>query len=162
MIHLHRGLLRHGVFCSLLFLLCVEADMETLECNTTSPIPCKAAAVLGVQYRKVSWYKVRHDEDLISLVLRDLWKNQTFLYKSVKKPYSIAEDMSLIIPDIEAEDAGVYRCMLWAPVGERMQNGELSVQISGTAWAVVVQASPHCSTRVPQLFPGGTTFTGLC
>ncbi|XP_043946059.1 uncharacterized protein LOC122817012 isoform X2 [Protopterus annectens] len=100
--------------------------------NCTEEIPCTAWREPNVQYRRVSWYKVNSDSSLSSLINKSLRvNNSTILYTSVKKAYKINENCSLTLPGIESEDLGIYRCLLWAPVGHKMQNGDVKLTLEG-------------------------------
>ncbi|TRY57623.1 hypothetical protein DNTS_021057 [Danionella cerebrum] len=87
-------------------------------------IPCRANAEPGTNYRKISWYKVETDSDaLTGLVQKDLVKNITTLFKFANQSYEVNEDNSLLLPSATKEDCGVYKCILWPPVGRYIQKG---------------------------------------
>ncbi|KAK7135721.1 hypothetical protein R3I94_014403 [Phoxinus phoxinus] len=88
-------------------------------------IPCHANIEEGVKYRRITWYKVAAGSDVLDgLVLKDLLKNITTLFKFAHHSYEVGEDNSLLVPGVTAEeDCGVYRCTLWPPLGHYIQEG---------------------------------------
>ncbi|KAK1157867.1 hypothetical protein AOXY_G24046 [Acipenser oxyrinchus oxyrinchus] len=110
------------------FTSCVALAMLVAgDYNGTERLLCTARAEQGLQYRKVSWYKVEGGVgELTGLVLKDLHTNRSYLYSSANHSYQIEEDYSLLIPGAGLGDCGLYRCTLWAPLGQRMQEGDCS------------------------------------
>lgn len=87
-------------------------------------IPCHANIEQGVKYRRITWYKVEEGSDVLAgLVLKDLLKNITTLFKFAHHSYEVGEDNSLLVPGPAEEDCGVYRCTLWPPLGHYIQEG---------------------------------------
>lgn len=87
-------------------------------------IPCPASIEQGVEYRKITWYKVEEDSDVLTgLVLKDFLKNITTLYKFANYSYEVGEDNSLLVPSSAKVDCGMYRCTLWPPLGHYIQEG---------------------------------------
>ncbi|RXN18431.1 CD83 antigen-like protein [Labeo rohita] len=58
---------------------------------------------------------------LAGLVLKDLLKNITTLYKFANHSYEVGEDNSLLVPASAELDCGIYRCTLWPPLGHYIQ-----------------------------------------
>ncbi|KAK6471942.1 CD83 antigen-like [Huso huso] len=108
------------------FTSCVALAMLVAgDYNGTERLLCTARAEQGLQYRKVTWYKVEGGVgELTGLVLKDLHTNRSYLYSSANHSYQIEEDYSLLIPGAGLGDCGLYRCTLWAPLGQRMQEGD--------------------------------------
>ncbi|KAG9270884.1 hypothetical protein AMEX_G15890 [Astyanax mexicanus] len=95
-------------------------------------IPCTADTEKGLQYRKISWYKVEEDsEGLIGLVLKDLRTEVTVLYKFANQSYEVDSDYSLVLPEATVRDCGQYRCTLWPPVGHYIQDGDAEFYTHG-------------------------------
>lgn len=85
-------------------------------------IPCHANTEQGVQYRKITWYKVEEGSDVLTgLVLKDLHKNITVLFKFANHSYVVGEDNSLQFLSAAGESCGIYRCTLWPPLGHYIQ-----------------------------------------
>ncbi|KAK2898671.1 hypothetical protein QQF64_032078 [Cirrhinus molitorella] len=85
-------------------------------------IPCPANIEQGVKYRKISWYKVEEGSDVLTgLVLKDLLKNTTILYKFANHSYEVGEDNSLLVPGSAEVGCAIYRCTLWPPLGHYIQ-----------------------------------------
>lgn len=87
-------------------------------------IACPASIEQGLKYRRITWYKVEEGSDVLTgLVLKDLLKNITTLYKFANYSYEVGEDNSLLVPSSAKVDCGVYRCTLWPPLGHYIQEG---------------------------------------
>nr|XP_015220163.1 PREDICTED: uncharacterized protein LOC107079557 isoform X3 [Lepisosteus oculatus] len=102
-----------------------------LHCPQRGRLLCTARPQKGVHYRRVSWYRVLGENQLSGLVLKDLLSNWTRPYIHVNRSYEIDADSSLVVPLPRAEDEGLYRCVLWAPVGEQIQTGDALVSVHG-------------------------------
>ncbi|KAG5282431.1 hypothetical protein AALO_G00055930 [Alosa alosa] len=90
-------------------------------CESDQRIPCEVNLEEGVRYRKVSWYKVEDDsEQPTGLVIKNLQKNKTVLYRDVSPPYTIDDDLSLVIPETQ-KVCTTYICCAWPPLGHRIQ-----------------------------------------
>uniref|UniRef100_A0AAR2JN06 Ig-like domain-containing protein n=1 Tax=Pygocentrus nattereri TaxID=42514 RepID=A0AAR2JN06_PYGNA len=88
-------------------------------------IPCQAKVEPGLQYRKISWYKVKEESDgLIGLVIKDLHTHETVLYKFANQSYEVGDDYSLLLPEFSEKDCGHYRCTLWPPLDHYIQDGD--------------------------------------
>uniref|UniRef100_A0AAY5EE41 Immunoglobulin V-set domain-containing protein n=1 Tax=Electrophorus electricus TaxID=8005 RepID=A0AAY5EE41_ELEEL len=92
-------------------------------------IPCKVQMEEGVQYRKITWYKViTTSNSLIGLVMKDIPKNSTIFYKIANNSYQIGDDFSLLIPQDSTEQVcEIYRCSLWPPVGHRILKSDYRI-----------------------------------
>lgn len=87
-------------------------------------IACPASIEQGLKYRRITWYKVEKGSDVLTgLVLKDLLKNITTLYKFANYSYEVGEDNSLLVPSSAKVDCGIYRCTLWPPLGHYIQEG---------------------------------------
>ncbi|KAI1897094.1 hypothetical protein AGOR_G00079580 [Albula goreensis] len=98
-------------------------------CYTINKLPCQARLEPGLQYRKISWYKV--EEEVIGLVLKNLKTNDTILYQSANHSYQVDEDLALILPDSALRDCGKYRCTLWPPIGHQIREADCSYYPDG-------------------------------
>ncbi|XP_051509308.1 uncharacterized protein LOC127414937 isoform X1 [Myxocyprinus asiaticus] len=88
-------------------------------------IPCQANIEQGLKYRKITWYKVDEISNVLTgLVLKNLIKNITLHFKFAKQSYEVGEDNSLLIPGAAGENCGLYRCTLWPPLGQYIQEGD--------------------------------------
>ncbi|KPP62289.1 hypothetical protein Z043_119535, partial [Scleropages formosus] len=111
------------------------------EGNSVTSLPCKVHVELGLQYRKVSWYKVDEDDGFTGLVLKNLQTNETLLYKSAQHSYQVGEDYSLILSNSSLSDCGRYRCTLWPPVGHQIKEGDYDFYPRGCPQPVKMQKS---------------------
>ncbi|KAJ8391298.1 hypothetical protein AAFF_G00090850 [Aldrovandia affinis] len=93
-------------------------------CYNMTKLPCQAHLEQGLNYRKISWYKI--GEGVTGLVLKNLNTNKTILYKSANHSYQIGDDLSLILPPSAFNDCGEYHCTLWPPVGHQIREGDSS------------------------------------
>ncbi|XP_066500688.1 uncharacterized protein [Hoplias malabaricus] len=115
----------HEVGLVILFsFVCLTVSVHDGQRIKQTRIPCTANTEKGLQYRKISWYKVEEESnELTGLVIKDLRTSETVLYKFAKHSYEVGEDYSLLIPEFGERDCGNYRCTLWPPVGHQIQDG---------------------------------------
>lgn len=53
-------------------------------------------------------------------------------YKGMERDFKLlADSRCLILPNVTLQDAGRYRCLLTAPVGQQNQEGEISLRVYG-------------------------------
>ncbi|KAL7884814.1 hypothetical protein AOLI_G00075840 [Acnodon oligacanthus] len=94
-------------------------------------IPCQAQLEQGVQYRKIFWYKVTESNSVVGLIMKDLYKNTTALYKHANHAYQIGDDLSLLLLSEPREKRDTkcetYRCSVWPPVGYYVQESDYSL-----------------------------------
>ncbi|KAI7797647.1 putative CD83 antigen, partial [Triplophysa rosa] len=108
--------------CTYIILLLVHISVSVEEEQQWIKIPCQANVEQDIQYRKVTWYKVEEGSDVLTgLVLKDLNKNITILFKLASHSYVVGEDNSLQFSRTAREDCGIYRCTLWPPLGHYIQ-----------------------------------------
>ncbi|KAG9270881.1 hypothetical protein AMEX_G15887 [Astyanax mexicanus] len=105
----------------ILMLLLAAADL-----SNSLKIPCKVQLESGVQYRKIIWYKVSSENSLSGLVMKDLLRNSSVLYRSVDPSLRVGEDLSLLLPEFRERRCETYRCSVWPPVGYRIQESDYS------------------------------------
>ncbi len=87
---------------------------------------------LGYCLQKLTFLQVEEGSDVLTgLVLRDLLKNITTLYKFANYSYELGEDNSLLIPSSAKVDCGIYRCTLWPPLGHYIQEGNSEYRSAG-------------------------------
>ncbi|KAF7695460.1 hypothetical protein HF521_007183 [Silurus meridionalis] len=114
---------------------------QNFKVSLSRQVPCKVELEQGVQYRRITWYKVSFRSDmLVGLVMKDIRSNKTQLYKFVNHSYQIGDDLSLLhVPEHSPEECEIYRCSVWPPVGHRiLQTDEISqcMSVFGPAfWA---------------------------
>lgn len=65
-------------------------------------------------------------------LIRNL-KNRTTVYDKIQRLFLMDEQQSLVIPKVRPEDAGTYRCSLWANVGHFNQQADVILRVSGEA-----------------------------
>ncbi|KAJ8406910.1 hypothetical protein AAFF_G00291860 [Aldrovandia affinis] len=120
----------------ILFILCVlwgervKADMNAA-CGEDVILKCPVKGY-DVGYRAVSWYLVSNDH--LNGILR--WDRKT---GSVRKFLNVnrtvgcpsGDGLCMELRNLTAEDRGVYRCSLWAPVGQRNRQGDIQLSITG-------------------------------
>lgn len=119
------------MLCILVCLLGADLTWAVLSSpGRWTALPCKANAVQGVQYRKISWYKVLGSE-YRGLVLKNLRTNQTSVYRGANHSYALGEGYALLLPDSALSDCGTYQCTLWPPLGEYIQEGQYEYYPAG-------------------------------
>ncbi|XP_035283991.1 CD83 antigen-like [Anguilla anguilla] len=123
-----------------LYLFCENTNGDilfTVACGDDTILRCPAEAELQrVQYRAVSWYQV--SEGHSTGIIR--WDRQT---NSVRKFVNLSRDMecpsgdglTLRIRNLTTKDNGVYRCALWAPVGEFNREWDIQLSVTGCSEA---------------------------
>uniref|UniRef100_A0A8C2C5X9 CD83 antigen-like n=1 Tax=Cyprinus carpio TaxID=7962 RepID=A0A8C2C5X9_CYPCA len=97
-------------------------------------LSCAAKSKPDVQYRSVIWYKVSEEPShlLSGLVRKRLTKNNGTVekYKGVEREVELLENsMSLLLSNVTAEDSGIYKCFLSAPLGHQNQDGEIVLKV---------------------------------
>ncbi|NP_001091719.2 CD83 antigen precursor [Danio rerio] len=96
---------------------------------------CSAKSETGVQYRSVIWYKVDEAEpsqQLTGLVRKRLTEDDGKVekYNGVEREVVLLEDSkNLILSNVTAEDSGIYRCFLSAPLGYQNQRGDIILTV---------------------------------
>ncbi|MCI4380731.1 hypothetical protein PGIGA_G00243310 [Pangasianodon gigas] len=92
-------------------------------------VPCIVNLEEGVEYRKITWYKVSVGSgSLMGLVMKDIRTNTTQLYKFANHSYQIGNDLSLLhVPERHQEECEIYRCCVWPPVGHRILQSDYSL-----------------------------------
>ncbi|XP_043117545.1 CD83 antigen [Puntigrus tetrazona] len=98
-------------------------------------LSCEAKSKPDVQYRSVMWYKVSEEPHqlLSGLVRKRLTDNNGTVeeYKGVAREVKLFESsMSLFLSNVTAEDSGIYKCFLSAPLGHQNQEGEILLKVS--------------------------------
>lgn len=71
---------------------------------------------------------------LRGLVSKDLLNGTTILYQSNRQegpPVLVGEFHSILLPNVTCSDSGLYTCHLAAPVGEKNQNGQILLTLTG-------------------------------
>ncbi|KAI5610301.1 hypothetical protein C0J50_5124 [Silurus asotus] len=108
-------------------LLCLISQI--FKVSLSWQVPCKVELEKGVQYRRITWYKVSFRSDmLVGLVMKDIRTNITQLYKFVNHSYQIGDDLSLLhVPEHSPEECDIYRCSVWPPVGHRILQSDYSL-----------------------------------
>lgn len=87
---------------------------------------------LGYCLKKLTFLQVEEGSDVLTgLVLRDLLKNITTLYKFANYSYELGEDNSLLVPSSAKVECGMYRCTLWPPLGHYIQEGNSDYYSAG-------------------------------
>ncbi|KAG5281704.1 hypothetical protein AALO_G00047870 [Alosa alosa] len=118
-----------GMLCILVCLLSADFALAVLTAESLS-IPCKAHSVQGVQYRKISWYKVIGPE-YRGLVMKNLHDNHTTVYRGANHSYEVGAEFSLLLPEPALGDCGTYQCTLWPPLGHYIQEGQYEYYPAG-------------------------------
>ncbi|KAL7828724.1 hypothetical protein SRHO_G00323580 [Serrasalmus rhombeus] len=112
-------------YLMLLFIMLLPQLSRSLQ------IPCQAQLEQGVQYRKIFWYKVTESNSVVGLIMKDLGKNTTALYKHANHSYQIGDDLSLLLLSEPREKretkCETYRCSVWPPVGYYIQESDYSL-----------------------------------
>ncbi|XP_078506584.1 uncharacterized protein LOC144766689 [Lissotriton helveticus] len=107
--------------------------IQSAECGMPAVLHCPLAH--GARYLRITWYKVLNGSDLNVLIsnygIRDPRK------ANIDGKFEMDGNESLIIHEIQVEDAGMYRCALRAPLGEK--NLELEYKL----------IVPECPTLKP-------------
>lgn len=53
-------------------------------------------------------------------------------YKGVERKFELLESsMSLLLSNVTAEDSGIYKCFISAPLGHQNQEGEIVLKVDG-------------------------------
>lgn len=71
---------------------------------------------------------------LRGLLTKDLLNGTTTLYQSSRQeapPVLVGEFHSILLPNVTCSDSGLYTCHLAAPVGEKNQNGQILLTLTG-------------------------------
>ncbi|XP_067833968.1 uncharacterized protein [Heptranchias perlo] len=100
----------------------------TAQCTGPVTLPCTAPRVEQHNYRAVSWYKVVNQMKLMGIIRKV--DSSVLLYKGFDRSVTIGESDSLTIAHVTEEDAGIYRCSLFASLGGSNQDGHVSLQVS--------------------------------
>ncbi|KAF4072418.1 hypothetical protein AMELA_G00262910 [Ameiurus melas] len=107
----------------MLFLIFPMPDVLSLQ------VPCTVNLEEGVEYRKITWYKVSvRTDSLVGLVMKDIRTNTTHLYKFANHSYQVGNDLSLLhVPERSQNECEKYRCCVWPPVGHRILQSDYSL-----------------------------------
>ncbi|XP_053481370.1 uncharacterized protein LOC128608029 [Ictalurus furcatus] len=107
----------------MLFLIFPMPDVLSLQ------VPCTVNQEEGVEYRKITWYKVSVSSgSLVGLVMKDIHTNTTHLYKFANHSYQVGNDLSLLhVPECSQDECEMYRCCVWPPVGHRILQSDYSL-----------------------------------
>lgn len=73
-------------------------------------------------------------QHLTGLVMKKLTHQNSTLqrYKGVERDLELLTDsQSLILPNVTLQDAGKYRCFLFAPLGQQNQEGDVHLRVYG-------------------------------
>ncbi|XDV40625.1 hypothetical protein PO909_009669 [Leuciscus waleckii] len=95
-------------------------------------LPCAAKSKAGVQYRSVTWYKVvEGPPQTITGLVRLTEKNgKVEKYKGVEREVELLEKtQSLLLSNVTAQDSGIYKCFLSAPLGHQNQEGKIVLKV---------------------------------
>lgn len=83
-------------------------------------------------FKKAFILQVEEGSDVLTgLVLKDLNKNTSVLFKFASHSYVVGEDNSLQFSRTAREDCGIYRCTLWPPLGHYIQEHEYKYYPAG-------------------------------
>ncbi|TSN76515.1 Transcription factor 15 [Bagarius yarrelli] len=108
---------------SVLFLIFLMSDV-----SFSLQIPCTVNLEEGVEYQKITWYKVFGPGSLVGLVRKDIHTNITQHYKFANDSYQIGTDLSLLhVPEHNQAECEIYRCCLWPPVGHQILQSDYSL-----------------------------------
>ncbi|XP_074867567.1 CD83 antigen-like isoform X3 [Carettochelys insculpta] len=133
-IHLRRKAPAHEHFslCHLWFVLqrtAVAAESVRVQCGETATLPCPTAPGEMHNYWAIGWYKVANESQEMGLIRRH--ENNTRVYSGIQREFLMDVQQSLVIPEVQPEDSGAYRCSLWARVGHFNQQADIILQVSG-------------------------------
>nr|XP_006118463.1 uncharacterized protein LOC102461217 [Pelodiscus sinensis] len=120
----------------------VAAWSVRAQCGETALLPCPTAAGGMHNYWAIGWYKVANESHEMGLIRRH--ENSTRLYSGTQREFLMDEQQSLVIPEVQPEDSGTYRCSLWARVGHFNQQADIILQVA------------ECSTARSISSPRGT------
>ncbi|KAJ1123321.1 hypothetical protein NDU88_001792 [Pleurodeles waltl] len=111
---------------------------QRAECGMPVILLCPIAH--GARYLRITWYKVINGSHLNVLISSNEMKDSR--KASTDGKFEMDDNESLIIREIQVEDAGMYRCALRAPLGAR--NLELESKL----------IVPECPTLKPPTSDG--------
>ncbi|XP_060706154.1 CD83 antigen-like [Hemiscyllium ocellatum] len=118
-----------------LVFVATEGVLEvTVKCGETARLPCEAEYEVGVQYRALSWYKITDDGvGLTGIIQKDFRENVARKYLGFNRSVELASELpfSLIIRNISSKDFGTYQCSLWAPLGKRNREADITLREVG-------------------------------
>ncbi|XP_074867562.1 uncharacterized protein LOC142022036 isoform X2 [Carettochelys insculpta] len=129
--------------CHLWFVLqrtAVAAESVRVQCGETATLPCPTAPGEMHNYWAIGWYKVANESQEMGLIRRH--ENNTRVYSGIQREFLMDVQQSLVIPEVQPEDSGAYRCSLWARVGHFNQQADIILQVS--------ECSTHQSVTVPK------------
>ncbi|XP_028837177.1 CD83 antigen-like [Denticeps clupeoides] len=129
----------HAVLGVVAALVLVESrgDLVKVEsiCGNDALLRCLAPFEPGVQYKSVNWYKVSEGPKFTGILRKRLSPHNSTIekFKGMVRHVEIHSGNShdLILPNVTAEDSGMYACTLSAPLGQRNQDGEVFLTIVG-------------------------------
>ncbi|CAM4545753.1 unnamed protein product [Lepidochelys kempii] len=106
----------------------VAAGSIKVQCGETAVLPCPTVAGGMHNYWAIGWYKVANESHEMGLIRRH--ENSTHVYSGTQREFLMDVQQSLVIPEVQPEDSGAYRCSLWARVGHFNQQADIILQIS--------------------------------
>ncbi|KAG7332566.1 hypothetical protein KOW79_004400 [Hemibagrus wyckioides] len=108
----------------MLFLVFLMSDV-----SLSMQVPCTVNLEDGVEYQKITWYKVSVESStLTGLVRKNIRTNTTQLYKFANHSYQIGNDLSLLhVPEHSQGECETYRCSVWPPVGHHILESDYSL-----------------------------------
>ncbi|XP_032646866.1 uncharacterized protein LOC116831172 [Chelonoidis abingdonii] len=138
----------HLALCCLWLLqrTAVAAGSIRVQCGETAILPCPTAAGRMHNYWAIGWYKVANKSHEMGLIRRH--ENSTHVYSGTQREFLMDVQQSLVIPEVQPEDSGAYRCSLWARVGHFNQQADIVLQVS------------ECSTLQSATLPRETLLLG--
>ncbi|KAK2841227.1 hypothetical protein Q7C36_012806 [Tachysurus vachellii] len=100
-----------------------------LDVSLSLQIPCRVNLEEGVEYQKITWYKVSvGSSSLVGLVRKNLRTNTTELYKFANHSYQIGNDLSLLhVPEHSQLECETYRCSVWPTIGHRILESDYNL-----------------------------------
>ncbi|XP_078412443.1 uncharacterized protein LOC144689206 [Cetorhinus maximus] len=118
---------------TVLLLLCLTPAISavwnsiTARCTETATLPCTATRLERHHYRAVSWYKMIDGTNRTGIIRKSA--NGVHLYKDFNRSVNLTENNSLSIVHVTEEDAGIYRCSLFASLGGTNQDGDVTLSV---------------------------------
>ncbi|XP_019395065.1 PREDICTED: uncharacterized protein LOC109313115 [Crocodylus porosus] len=148
-----------GCLWLLLQRLAVAAVSMDSQCGAAAVLPCSPAAKGMQNFWASGWYKVVNSSQEMGLI-RNL-KNRTTVYDKIQRQFLMDEQQSLVIPKVRPEDAGTYRCSLWANVGHFNQQADVILRVSDCSAPWLGTSPTGTSPRGPER-EGSTSPNSTC
>uniref|UniRef100_A0A667XZ14 Ig-like domain-containing protein n=1 Tax=Myripristis murdjan TaxID=586833 RepID=A0A667XZ14_9TELE len=144
----HTHIFQEGCLCHVLsMVVSLDAEVTRTMCGGDCQLRCAARSKPGVQYRAVRWYKVGEppSSQLSGLLVHNLLEGSTRLYVGVQRQVELLGDSyTIFMPNVTSADSGKYVCHLSAPVGERNQEGEVHLTVTGCPDSPSVDLMKDC------------------